>query len=101
MRIIKKELLPILLKGITYSFNRNIGWQDRTIRTVIGIIATIGAIYFAKLNLTYTLLLSVFSIAQFGTVLSAKCIVCNFAGQCTIGTKEKKTLKMKEIEYQK
>ncbi|MEA1787749.1 hypothetical protein U1E44_16755 [Arenibacter sp. GZD96] len=44
-----------LIKGITYSYNRNIGWQDRTIRTIIGIAATVGAIYFLSSNITYTL----------------------------------------------
>jgi hypothetical protein len=50
-----------LIKGITYSYNRNIGWQDRTIRTIVGIAATVGAIYFLSSNITYSILLGDFS----------------------------------------
>ena len=88
------------IKGITYSFNRNIGWQDQTFRTILGVVAVFGAIYFFKSNNSiYTILLSVLAIAQFGTVLSAKCIICYFTGQCTIGNNEKKTLDSKGINY--
>ncbi|MFS4492191.1 DUF2892 domain-containing protein [Maribacter sp. 2308TA10-17] len=88
------------IKGITYSYNRNIGWQDRTIRTVVGILATAGAIYFLKTNMTASVLLGIFAIAQFGTVLSARCIMCYFAGQCTIGKQEKNSLEAKAIPYE-
>jgi len=88
------------IKGITYSYNRNIGWQDRTIRTIVGIGPTIGVIYFLKSNITYSILLGVLAIAQFGTVLSARCIICYFAGQCTIDNKEKKSLQSKGINYE-
>jgi len=33
--------MNFFLKGITYSYNRNIGWQDRTIRTIVGVLTTI------------------------------------------------------------
>lgn len=88
------------LKGITYSYNRNIGWQDRTIRTIVGVLSTIGAVYFMKDNLLYSMLLGVFAIAQFGTVLSARCIMCYFTGMCTIDAKERKKLESKGIIYQ-
>ena len=89
-----------LIKGITYSYNRNIGWQDRTLRTIVGIGATIGAIYFFKTNLTYTIILGILAVAQFGTVLSARCIICFFAGQCTIDSKERKNLEANRIPYE-
>lgn len=89
-----------LIKGITYSYHRNIGWQDRTIRTIVGIGAIIGAIYFLKTNSTYSILLAILAFAQFGTVFSARCIICYFTGQCTIGSKEKKSLQAKEINYE-
>jgi hypothetical protein len=88
------------IKGITYSYNRNIGWQDRTIRTIVGIGATIGAIYFFKSNITYAVLLGILAIAQFGTVLSARCIICYFTGQCSIDGKEKRNLEAKGINYE-
>lgn len=88
------------LKGISYSYNRNIGWQDRTIRTIIGIGAVIGSIYFLNDNLTYTILLGVLAIAQFGTVISSRCIICYFLGQCTIDNSERKDLEAKGINYE-
>lgn len=88
------------IKGITYSYNRNIGWQDRTTRTIIGMLSTIGAIYFLQDNILYSVLLGVFAIAQFGTVLSARCIMCYFAGMCTIDSKERKKLDHKGIDYE-
>jgi hypothetical protein len=87
-------------KGITYAYNRNIGWQDRTIRTIVGIAATVGAYYFASTNMTYTILLGVLAIAQFGTVLSARCIMCYFAGMCTIDSKERQSLKANGIPFE-
>jgi len=89
-----------IIRGITYSYNRNIGWQDRTIRTIAGIAAIIGAVYFSQSNLLYSGLLAVFALAQFGTVLSARCILCYFAGQCTIGAKERAQLDRKGIIYE-
>ena len=88
------------IKGITYSYNRNIGWQDRTIRTIVGVLAIVGAIYFFKTNLLASILLGVLAIAQLGTVLSARCIICYFAGKCTIDNKEKKVLQAKAIPYE-
>ncbi|MGD1843010.1 MAG: DUF2892 domain-containing protein [Thermonemataceae bacterium] len=88
------------MKGIRYSYNRNIGWQDRTLRTIVGFGALLGAIYFFNSNLTYAVLLGVLAVAQFGTVLSARCIICYFAGQCTIDHKERKSLEAKGINYE-
>ncbi len=88
------------LKGITYSYHRNIGWQDKTIRTIVGTLSTIGAIYFLKDNLLYSVLLGVFAIAQFGTVLSSRCIMCYFGGMCTIDSNERKKLDTKGIIYE-
>lgn len=88
------------LRGISYSFNRNIGKTDRTIRTIVGTGAVLCAIYFSKSNLLYSSLLGVLAIAQFGTVFSARCILCYFTNQCTIPEKEKKQLEAKGIKYE-
>lgn len=88
------------IKGITYSYNRNIGWQDRTIRTIVGILATTGSVYLFRTNLLASILLGVLAFAQFGTVLSARCIMCYFAGKCTIDSKEKRALEAKAIPYE-
>lgn len=88
------------LRGISYSFNRNIGTIDRTIRSIVGVLAVFGAIYFYSSNLLYMGLLGVLAIAQFGTVFSARCIICYFTKQCTIPNKEKRKLEAKGIKYE-
>ena len=88
------------IQGMTYSYRRNIGWQDRTLRTVVGVVATVGAIYFLKSQPVYSVLLGGLAIAQFGTVLSARCIICYFVGQCTIDHREKQALTAKGIPYE-
>ena len=88
------------IKGVTYSYHRNIGWQDRAIRTIVGIAAAVGAIYFANVNPIYAVLLGLLAVAQFGTVLSARCIICYFAGQCTIDRQERKTLEANGVNYE-
>lgn len=90
-----------LIKGLTYSYNRNIGWQDRTIRTIVGITALIGAIYCYKTNFIYTLICGILAGAQFFTVLSTRCIICYFSGICTITNKEKQALESKGIPFEK
>lgn len=89
-----------LLKGFSYAFDRNIGWQDRTIRTIVGIGAAFGAFYFLKSNSIAAISLTVLAIAQFWTVLSARCIICYFTGQCTISTKERNILLGKGIHIE-
>lgn len=100
MVIKTKYNMSKIVKALSYSFNRNIGWQDRTIRTIAGIVATVGAIYFFKTNFTTSMLLAVLAVTQGWTVLSARCIICYFIGQCTIGSNERKSLTGKGIPYE-
>lgn len=87
-------------KGLTYSYSRNIGWQDRTLRTLAGMAAAFGAYYFSSSNLMYAVLLGILAVAQLGTVLSARCIICYFAGICTIDSRERKMLEAQNIKYE-
>lgn len=59
-----------LLRGITYSYNRNIGWQDRTIRSLLGLGAFAAAIYFTNSSQVLGVALSCLGMAQLGTVFS-------------------------------
>lgn len=79
-------------RGISYAFHRNIGWQDRWIRTLAGLAALGIAIGFRDDPRAY-LPLALFAVAQFGTALFARCILCFFAGVCTIGKVERRRLK--------
>jgi hypothetical protein len=86
-----------ILTGLTYSYNRNIGWQDRIIRTVFGILAGGGMIYFRYSNFAIAAILGGVFLAQVITVFSAKCMICYFIGTCTITSNEKKSLRDRGI----
>jgi hypothetical protein len=45
----------------------------------------------------YAVLLGVLAVAQFGTVFSARCIICFFLGVCTIGRTEAQSLQAKGV----
>ena len=81
-----------LTRALTYAFDRNIGWQDRTIRTVLGLAAAAGAVYLYPERPVAVALLAVYAAAQAWTVLSAKCIVCYALGYCTIDRRERSRL---------
>jgi hypothetical protein len=89
-----------ILNGLTYSYNRNIGWQDRIIRTSIGTLAAGGVIYFYTSNFTLTTILGVISLAQVITVISAKCMICYFTGTCTITSVEKASLHARGVSIE-
>lgn len=86
-----------ILKGLTYSYHRNIGWQDRTIRTIFGLLSLAGAIFFYKSNPGVAAACAVLVFAQGITVLSSRCMICYFLGRCTITTSEKKSLDARGI----
>jgi hypothetical protein len=88
-------------KGLTYSYNRNIGWQDRGIRTIFGLLSLAGAIYFYPANFTLSSGLGFLFLAQVVTVFSSRCPICYFMGVCTITACEKRSLTAKGIEYEK
>jgi hypothetical protein len=89
-----------ILKGLTYSYNRNIGWQDRIIRTFVGILAIAGAIYFYPSNFAFFSILAGVVLAQIITVFSARCMICYFMDRCTITGAEKESLRAKGVLYE-
>jgi hypothetical protein len=88
-------------KGLTYSYNRNIGWQDRAIRTIFGLLSLAGSIYFYPANFTLSCILGALFLAQVVTVFSSRCPICYFMGVCTITASEKRSLTAKGLEYEK
>ena len=88
-----------LTTGLSYAFARNIGWQDRAIRTAAGVAAAAGAIYLWSEYPLAAVALGVFAVAQAGTVLSARCILCHFAGACTIDRRERARLDAQGIRH--
>lgn len=89
-----------LTTALSYAYDRNIGWQDRTLRTVAGVAAAAGAVYFWPERPLYTALLGVLAVAQAGTVLSARCILCYLADACTIDSRERSRLGSRGIPYE-
>ena len=90
-----------LTTALSYSYNRNIGWQDRTVRGLVGLAAAAGAVYFWPGNKVAAALLAVFAVAQAGTVLSARCILCYLGGACTIDSKERRKLDAAGVAYER
>jgi len=88
-----------IIKGVTYAFNRNIGWQDRTIRSIMGLLSLAGAVYLYPESLGLSLGFAIFALAQAWTVFSARCILCYFAGACTIRKAERDKLTHKGIAF--
>jgi hypothetical protein len=96
-----KATMSNILKGLTYSYHRNIGWQDRAMRTIFGLLAMAGAIYLYPENFTLSIVLGVLFLAQVVTVFSSRCPICYFMGVCTITASEKRSFTAKGIEYEK
>lgn len=90
-----------MFRGITYAYHRNIGWQDRTVRTAFGLVSLAGAIYYYPERFGLATLFIVLFAAQVVTVLSSRCMICYFLGQCTITPSEKKSLEAKGVPYEK
>jgi len=93
--------MSALIRGLTYNFHRNIGWQDRAFRTGVAITASIGASYFFKTSPLYTSIFISLAAAPFFTVAMARCIICFFIGRCTIGPAEKRSLESKGMQFEK
>jgi hypothetical protein len=90
-----------ILKALSYSYKRNIGWQDRTLRTIFGLLSLAGAIYLYPANFTLATVLGVLFVAQVITVFSSRCPICYFMGVHTITASEKRSLTAKGIEHEK
>ncbi len=89
-----------ILKGLTYSYSRNIGWQDRIIRTIFGFLSLAVAVYFYSDMFNLSIVLAGIFLAQLITVLSSRCMICYFLGQCTITSAEKESLSAKGVPYE-
>ena len=89
-----------ILRGLTYSYGRNVGWQDRTIRAIFGLICLGGTIYFYSTNFKVAAILGALFLAQLITVTSSRCVICFFLGRCTITGSEKSALRSRNIRFE-
>lgn len=87
-------------KGLSYTFNRNIGKIDRFIRVVLAV-AVIVSWYLGLVTGLVGTLLTIFAIMILGTAATARCGVTYWLNANTMSLKEKQTLDKKGILYEK
>ncbi len=87
------------LKGLSYGFSRNLGRNDRIIRTIIAL-AVLASWAFGAISGTIGIILGVLAIMILGTAASARCGVTYWMNACTISEKEKAQLDAKGIKYE-
>ena len=87
------------LKGLSYTFKRNIGWKDKVIRTVIaiGILAAWG---FGNITGVIGTALGIFALMLLGTVATSRCGVTYWLDANTMSDKEKQKLDEKQVGYE-
>lgn len=87
------------VRGLSYMFNRNIGIEDRVIRTVIAI-AVLISWFFGLIAGVAGTILGVLAIMILGTAASARCGVTYWMNANTMREAEKKRLDDKNISYE-
>ena len=88
-----------VFKGLSYSFKRNLGWQDRLIRAVISI-AVLASLYFGYFAGTLGLVLGIIAFMILGTAAVSRCSLTYMANSNTMGDAEKSKLDAKGISYE-
>lgn len=86
-------------KGLSYTFNRNLGKTDRIIRTALAL-AGIGAWYLGTMPGIVGSIIVIFSIMILGTAAIARCGVTYWMDANTMSAKEKKELDIIGIKYE-
>ena len=86
-------------KGLSYTFNRNLGTTDRIIRTLLAVGALV-AWYFGTIPGVIGTIVAVFSVMILGTAATARCGVTYWMDANTMSTEEKKALDAKGIKYE-
>ena len=87
------------VKGLSYTFSRNIGFGDRLIRTLSALIVII-LWYFQFITGVIGIGLFILSLMLLGTVASARCGVTYWFDSNTMSKKEKSKLDSKGIKYE-
>lgn len=87
-------------KGLSYTFNRNLGKTDRIIRVVLSGI-TIASWYFGLMTGLVGTILVIFALMILGTAATARCGVTYWLDANTMSSEEKQSLDRKGILYEK
>ena len=87
------------IKGLSYTFKRNLGRTDRLIRTIAAVAALI-AWYFGATSGIIGTVIAVFGFMILGTAATARCGVTYWMDANTMSDQEKKTLDAKGVQYE-
>lgn len=87
------------IKGLSYSFNRNIGIEDRVIRMVIAL-AVLASWFFGVISGVVGVVLGIIALMILGTAAVARCGVTYWMNANTMSKAEKKKLDDKNICYE-
>jgi hypothetical protein len=86
-------------KGMSYTFNRNLGWQDRLIRFGFALLA-ISSWYFGIITGIIGVILAVSGFMILGTATISRCSITYFMNANTMGEAEKSKLAEKGIQFE-
>ena len=95
----KRNKMNRFLKGLSYTFHRNIGIIDRIVRVIVAL-ALIIAWYFNVIVGLIGTVLAILSIMLIGTAAIAKCGVTYWFDANTMTKVEKQNLDNKGIKYE-
>lgn len=87
------------LKGMSYTFKRNLGWQDRLVRALAGL-AGLAVYGFGLAPGTVGVVLAVVGALVLATAVVSRCSICYMMGVCTIGPQERGALDARGIQYE-
>ena len=87
------------IKGLSYSFQRNIGGMDRTIRTVIAVTVLL-AWSLGIIQGTFAFTLSILVVMILATAVTSRCGVTYWLNANTMTEAEKRKLDEKNISYE-
>lgn len=87
------------IKGLSYTFNRNLGKMDRIIRAIIAVIL-ISSWYSGFVSGILGIALVILALMILGTVATSRCGITYWLDANTMSQKEKKELDKKGISYE-
>lgn len=88
-----------VLKGLSYTFSRNLGWQDRLLRAVVGF-AVLTSWYFGYIAGAAGIILGVLALMILGTAAAARCSITYMANGNTMSRAEKAKLEARGIQFE-
>ncbi len=87
------------LKGLSYGFGRNLGKNDRIVRTVIAL-SVLASWAFGAISGTIGIIFGILAIMILGTAASARCGINYWMNTSTIPEEERVELDKKGITYE-